>query len=57
MVRTDRHDHPLVAGGSEGVEAIKVLARAHQSMADIQAALRYPNSRPRLLSPMPWTPR
>ena len=32
MVRTDRHNHRLVAGGSEGVEAIKVLARAHQSM-------------------------
>ena len=32
MVRTDRHNHRLVAGDSEGVEAIKVLARAHQSM-------------------------
>jgi hypothetical protein len=32
MVRTDRHHHRLVAGDSEGVEAIKVLARAHQSM-------------------------
>jgi transposase len=32
MVRTDRQHHRLVAGDSEGVEAIKVLARAHQSM-------------------------
>ncbi len=32
MVRTDRHQHRLMAGDSEGVEAIKVLARAHQSM-------------------------
>ena len=32
MVRTDRHNHRLIAGDSEGVEAIKVLARAHQSM-------------------------
>ena len=32
MVRTDRHNHRLVAGDSEGVEAIKILARAHQTM-------------------------
>ncbi|MGH9129458.1 MAG: IS110 family transposase, partial [Acidimicrobiales bacterium] len=32
MVRTDRHNHRSVAGDSESVEAIKVLARAHQSM-------------------------
>jgi len=32
MVRTDRHHHRPVAGDSEGVEAIKVLARAHQTM-------------------------
>jgi transposase len=32
MVRTDRHNHRLVAGDSQNVEAIKVLARAHQSM-------------------------
>ena len=32
MVRTDRHNHRLVAGDTEGVEAIKILARAHQSM-------------------------
>jgi hypothetical protein len=32
MVRTDRHNHRLVAGDSEGVEATKILARAHQSM-------------------------
>ena len=31
-VRTDRHNHRVVAGDSEGVEAIKILARAHQSM-------------------------
>ncbi len=32
MVRTDRHNHRPVAGDSVGVEAVKVLARAHQSM-------------------------
>ena len=32
MVRTDRHNHRRVAGDSELAEAIKVLARAHQSM-------------------------
>lgn len=32
MVRTDRHNHRPVAGDSEVAEAIKVLARAHQSM-------------------------
>jgi hypothetical protein len=32
MVRTDRHNHRRIAGDSETVEALKVLARAHQSM-------------------------
>jgi hypothetical protein len=32
MVRTDRHNHRPVAGDSETIEAIKILARAHQSM-------------------------
>jgi hypothetical protein len=32
MVRTDRHNHRPVAGDSELAAAIKVLARAHQSM-------------------------
>ncbi len=32
MVRTDRHNHRIVAGDTEGVEALKVLARAHQRM-------------------------
>ena len=32
MVRTDRHNHRLIAGDTEGVEALKVLARAHQGM-------------------------
>jgi transposase len=32
MVRTDRHNHRPIAGDSEGVEAVKVLARAHQRM-------------------------
>lgn len=31
VVRTDRHNHRRIAGDSELVEAIKVLARAHQS--------------------------
>lgn len=32
LVRTDRHRHRPIAGDSELAEAIKVLARAHQSM-------------------------
>ena len=32
LVRTDRHNHRLIAGDSAGAEAIKVLARAHQSL-------------------------
>jgi hypothetical protein len=32
MVRTDRHNHRVVAADSEAVQAVKVLARAHQSM-------------------------
>ena len=32
MVRTDRHNHRPVAGDSDGAEAVKVLARAHQRM-------------------------
>jgi hypothetical protein len=31
LVRTDRHNHRQVAGDSELAEAVKVLARAHQS--------------------------
>lgn len=30
LVRTDRHNHRPIAGGTPDVEAIKVLARAHQ---------------------------
>src|ERR1700731_4267684 len=32
LVRTDRHNHRSVAGDSDDAEAIKVLARAHQSL-------------------------
>lgn len=32
MVRTDRHNHRLVAADSHEVQAVKILARAHQSM-------------------------
>lgn len=32
MVRTDRHNHRPVATDSDTVQAVKVLARAHQSM-------------------------
>jgi transposase len=32
LARTDAHNHRRVAGDSELVEAVKVLARAHQSM-------------------------
>jgi transposase len=32
MVRTDRHNHRPVSADSEAVQAVKVLARAHQGM-------------------------
>ena len=32
LVRTDRHNHRPIAGDSPDVEAIKVLARAHQNL-------------------------
>ncbi len=32
MVRTDRHNHRPVAADSEAVQAIKILARTHQTM-------------------------
>jgi transposase len=32
LVRTDRHNHRLIAGDTADAEAIKVLARAHQSL-------------------------
>jgi transposase len=32
MVRTDRHNHRPVSADSEQVQAVKILARAHQSM-------------------------
>lgn len=37
LVRTDRHNHRLVAGDSEQAEAIKVLARTHQSLIWMRA--------------------
>ncbi len=57
MVRTDRHNHRLVAGDSEGVEAIKVLARAHQSMVWSRGAKRTCCAPPCGSStPQPWPP-
>ena len=41
LVRTDRHNHRLVAGDSPDAEAIKVLARTHQSL--IWARTRHAN--------------
>lgn len=41
LVRTDRHNHRPLAGDSPEVEAIKVLARAHQSL--IWAQQRHSN--------------
>src|ERR1700730_2935598 len=42
LVRTDRHNHRSVAGDSLEAEAIKVLARAHQSL--IWARTRHTNA-------------
>ena len=41
LVRTDRHNHRPIAGDSAEAEAIKVLARAHQSL--IWARTRHTN--------------
>jgi transposase len=41
LVRTDRHNHRPIAGDSAEAEAIKVLARAHQSL--IWARTRHSN--------------
>jgi transposase len=41
LVRTDRHNHRPIAGDSLDAEAIKVLARAHQSL--IWARTRHTN--------------
>jgi transposase len=42
LVRTDRHNHRALAGDSIEVEAIKVLARAHQNL--IWARTRHTNA-------------
>jgi transposase len=42
LVRTDRHNHRSIAGDSPDAEAIKVLARAHQSL--IWARTRHTNA-------------
>jgi transposase len=42
LVRTDRHNHRPIAGDSAAVEAVKVLARAHQSL--IWARTRHANA-------------
>lgn len=42
LVRTDRHNHRPIAGDSAEVEAIKVLARGHQSL--IWGRTRHTNS-------------
>jgi hypothetical protein len=42
LVRTDRHNHRPVAGDSPDVEAIKVLARGHQSL--VWARTRHTNT-------------
>ena len=41
LVRTDRHNHRPIAGDSGAAEAVKVLARAHQSL--IWARTRHTN--------------
>ncbi|HEV8651661.1 MAG TPA: IS110 family transposase [Actinomycetes bacterium] len=42
LVRTDRHQHRPVAGDTPGVEAVKVLARAHQHL--VWARQRHTNA-------------
>ena len=53
LVRTDRHNHRQVAGDSPLAEAVKVLARAHQSL--IWARQRHVNAlRSALRKFYPW---
>ena len=40
LVRTDRHRHRPIAGDSDLAEAVKVLARAHQSVGWMRGAAR-----------------
>jgi Transposase/Transposase IS116/IS110/IS902 family len=47
MVRTDRHHHRLVAGDSDELEGLRVLARSHQSL--IWARVRHTNQLRHLL--------
>ncbi len=57
LVRTDRHNHRQIAGDSADAEAIKVLARSHQSL--IWARTRDANmlrSGLRSTTPQPWRP-
>ena len=68
LVRTDRHNHRPVAGDSPQVEAVKVLARAHQNLIwsrrrhvnALRSALRsstrapWPPWAPSWPSPTPW---
>jgi transposase len=42
LVRTDRHNHRLIAGDSPTAEAVKVLARGHQNL--IWARTRHTNA-------------
>jgi transposase len=42
LVRTDRHNHRRVAGDSDDAEAVKVLARTHQSL--VWARTRHTNA-------------
>ena len=42
LVRTDRHNHRLIAGDTSAVEAVKVLARGHQNL--IWARTRHTNA-------------
>jgi transposase len=42
LVRTDRHNHRPIAGDSPDVEAIKILARGHQSL--VWARTRHTNT-------------
>ena len=65
FVRTDSRNHREIAGDGELVEAVKILARAHQSMiwsrrrqtSSGRSILREYNRAYRLPSVTTWTPR
>ena len=58
LVRTDRHNHRPVAGDSDAVDAVRILARAHQQLIwdRTRQTNRLRRQPPAVLPGGPWTP-